>query len=76
MEAVATALVFMAGACLVFLLLCWADDRGYLRRVKKFGNPQIGGRASLRDRWQPPSQPWRGDNGKEPGDDSRRNDDS
>ena len=46
----------IVGSSLVFLLLCVAENKGYLRRIKKFGNPQIGGRASPPDGWQPPRE--------------------
>ncbi len=50
----ASVIAFVAGVCFVFLLLCWAENRGYIRRIRKFGNPQIGGRASPSDGWKPP----------------------
>jgi hypothetical protein len=53
-------LSFVTGGCLVFLLFCLAENRGYIRRIKKFGNPQIGGRASLKGRWNAPNQRKKG----------------
>ena len=37
---------FLAGSLSVFLFLCFAENKGYFRWIKKFGNPQIGGRSS------------------------------
>jgi hypothetical protein len=41
-----SAIGFIVGCCSVFLLLAIAQSKGYIRRIKKFGNPQIGGRSS------------------------------
>lgn len=45
---------FLAGSLSVFLFLCFAENKGYFRWIKKFGNPQIGGRSSPPNGWQPP----------------------
>ena len=46
----------VVGSTLVFLLLCLAENKGYIRRINKFGNPQIGGRASPPDGWKTPEE--------------------
>ena len=50
-----TIIGFAAGSSFVFLALAVAENRGYLRRIKKFGNPQIGGRSSPPDGWKTPT---------------------
>ncbi len=42
----ASLISFIAGSVFVFLILMVLENRGKLRWIKKFGNPQIGGRAS------------------------------
>ena len=49
----ANVIAFIGGSSLVFLILMLLENRGKLRWIKKFGNPQIGGRASP-DGWKPP----------------------
>jgi len=39
-------IAFIAGSVFVFLILAVLENRGKLRFIRKFGNPQIGGRAS------------------------------
>ena len=40
---------FIAGSTFVFLILTVLENRGKLRWIRKFGNPQIGGRSSPKD---------------------------
>jgi len=48
-------IAFILGSSFVFILLCVAENKGYIRRINKFGNPQIGGRSSPPDGWKPPT---------------------
>ena len=45
-EVMGSVIAFIAGSCFVFLILAVLENRGKLRFIRKFGNPQIGGRAS------------------------------
>jgi hypothetical protein len=52
-EVMSSIIGFIAVSCFWFILLCFAENKGYIRRINKFGNPQIGGRSSPNS-WKPP----------------------